>query len=268
MNLSDYLKILSDKKNLSEEEAENLADMLLENNFDETIAGSILTALKVKGESADEIIGFIKSLRKHASNLGIENAIDIVGTGGDGLSTINVSTTVSILLSNLIPVAKHGNRAASSKSGSADFLESLGYNIYIEPNNAANLLKKNNFVFLFAQLYHKSMKNVAIIRKKLGIRSIFNFIGPFANPANVKVQLVGVYPISYLDVLADAASRLNYEKIILINGEPGLDEVSPVGESFIVEVKKDKIDKYKISINDFKVNKVNISNLIVNSPEE
>ncbi|MGC9182979.1 anthranilate phosphoribosyltransferase [Caldisphaera sp.] len=268
MNLNDYLKILIDKRNLRQEEAEGLADILLEENIDETIASAVLTALKMKGETSDEIVGFARSLRKHSLKINYDNAIDIVGTGGDGLNTLNVSTVVSILLSKYNPVAKHGNKAFSSKSGSADFLETIGYNININPDRAKELIEKYNYVFLFAQLYHKSMKNIAPIRKKLGIRTIFNIIGPLTNPANVKRQIIGVYPESYLDIIANAVKELKYDKIILVTGYPGIDEVSPIGKTKIIEIKQEKEEKYEISPEDFNLKPVKISDIVVNNPEE
>ncbi len=268
MKPNDYLKLISDGKNLTQEEAEELADMLLDKNIDESIASAILVSLKMKGETADEIVGFVKSLRKHALGIDYRNALDIVGTGGDGLNTINVSTISSILISNNYKVAKHGNRAASSLSGSADFLETIGYNINIDVNRAKELLEKTNFVFLFAQSYHLSMKNVAGIRKKLGIRSIFNLIGPLSNPFNVDTILIGVYPYKYIDVLAEAAKVLKYKKAILISGEPGLDEVSPMGKTTVIEIKGDKEDRYEITPEEFKIERFNVEKISVNSPEE
>ncbi|AFZ69891.1 anthranilate phosphoribosyltransferase [Caldisphaera lagunensis DSM 15908] len=268
MKPNEYLKLIAERKNLTQEEAEELANMLLDKNIDESLASAILISLKMKGETSDEIVGFVRSLRKHALGFDYRDAIDIVGTGGDGLNTINVSTISSILISNKYKVAKHGNRASSSLSGSADFLETVGYNINIDVNKAKELLEKTNFVFLFAQAYHLSMKNVAGIRKKLGIRTIFNLIGPLSNPFNVDTILIGVYPYNYIDVLADAVKELKYKRAILVSGEPGLDEVSPMGKTTVIEIKNDKEDRYQLSPEDFKIERFNINKVSVNNPEE
>ena len=227
MEYRDLLKKIVDGASLESEEARKLALDIMDGTIPDVVVSAILVALRMKGETVDEITGFAKAMRERAIRISGEYAIDIVGTGGDGFSTLNVSTASALLTSIKYPVAKHGNRAVSGKTGSADVLEALGYRIEVEPSEAAKLLKETRFVFLFAPLYHPAMKRVAPIRRALGIRTIFNVLGPLTNPANVKRIVIGVFSKSYAEKVAEAASRLGYEKAVIVYGEPGIDEVSP-----------------------------------------
>ncbi|MEM3225549.1 MAG: anthranilate phosphoribosyltransferase [Saccharolobus sp.] len=268
MNINELLKKLSDKNDLTIEEAESLAKSIIKGEISEVLTSAILVALRMKGESIDEIVGFAKAMRELAVKIDVPNAIDTAGTGGDGLSTVNVSTIIAILLSLVNPVAKHGNRAVSGKSGSADVLESLGYNIVIPPERAKEIISRHNFVFLFAPLYHPAMKNVANVRKSLGIRTIFNLLGPLTNPAGTRYQIIGVFSKHYLDVLAQAVVKLGFDKVILVHGEPGIDEVSPSSKTFLYIISKNDIEKITIDVTDFNISPIPIERLIVNSPED
>ncbi|QKQ99336.1 anthranilate phosphoribosyltransferase [Metallosphaera tengchongensis] len=268
MEAREILRKLTEGISLTEEESRGLADMIMEGSIQESLVAAILVALKMKGETAEEIKGFVKSMREHAIKLDLKDTLDTAGTGGDGFGTINVSTAAALAISNVFPVAKHGNRAASSKSGSADFLETLGYNITVPPERATQLIKRDNFVFLFAQLYHPSMKNVAPVRKLLGIRTIFNLLGPLANPAGSKRQVMGVYSLSIMRKIAQTSAGLGYSKLLILHGEPGLDEVSPQGKTYITEVKGDKMEEMDVDFRDISKKEVPPSRLLVSDSTE
>jgi len=252
MNTAEYLKkLVYEKKDLSEKEAEEIANGIMRGEINEIQSSGILVALASKGESAEEIRGFARAMRSNSIKIDFPDSLDTAGTGGDGLNTLNVSTAAALVLSQIFPVAKHGNRSVSSKSGSADVLEELGYNIFVSKDKAIELLRKCNFVFLFAQLYHPAMKNVANVRKNLGIRTIFNILGPLTNPASAKYQMIGVFSIKYIDRIAEAVQHLNYERVFLYHGDPGIDEVSPQKDTLIYEVKGQSMEKYKVNYTDF-----------------
>jgi len=251
MNMADLLRKIVKRESLSEEEAKIVANAMIKGEIPEILSAGILVGLATKNESVEEIVGFAKAMRENCIHINFPNALDTAGTGGDGFNTLNVSTATALLISQVFPVAKHGNRAVSGKSGSADVLEALGYNINVKPELAEKLLKEHNFVFLFAQLYHPAMKNVANVRRTLGIRTIFNILGPLTNPAFTRYQMIGVFSKDFLPKVAEAVVKLDYERVILYNGYPSLDEISPQGETYIYEIKKGKIDRYTISFKDF-----------------
>ena len=252
MNIVEYLKkLVYEKASLTENEAEEIANSIIRGQINEIQSAGILVALASKGETADEIKGFARAMRSNAIKVNFPNSLDTAGTGGDGLNTINVSSATALVISQVFPVAKHGNRSVSSKSGSADVLEEMGYNINVDKDKAVELISKSNFVFLFAQLYHPAMKNVANVRRNLGIRTIFNILGPLTNPASAKYQMMGVFSDKYLDRIAEAVQDLDYERVFVYHGEPGIDEVSPQGETIIYEVTGRKIEKYKINYTEF-----------------
>ncbi|MEM4865614.1 MAG: anthranilate phosphoribosyltransferase, partial [Acidilobaceae archaeon] len=260
----DYRAILNKLVNgerLSEEDSMSIALSIMDGEIPEVVISAILVALRIRGESVDEIVGFAKAMRMKSLKIPCSYAIDIVGTGGDGIGTLNVSTASAVLTSIVYPVAKHGNRAVSGKSGSADVLEFLGYRIEIEPDKAIELISKTGFVFLFAPLYHPAMKRVAPIRKTLGIRTIFNILGPLTNPAGTKRQVVGVFSKSFAPIIAEAAARLDFEKVLVVHGEPGIDEASPSGLTHVYEVKRSKIEYYTLQPEDFGVKRIPITQL-------
>jgi len=265
---NSYLDKIVNRIDLSDLEAEELAIKIMNGDIPDVVVSAILIALRMKGEAPSEIIGFVRAMRRFANRINAEFAIDTAGTGGDGLGTFNASTASAILTSIVHPVAKHGNRAVSGRSGSADVLEVLGYNISIEPLKAYELLKKTNFVFLFAPLYHPAMKRVAPIRRALGVRTIFNILGPLANPGGTRRQVIGVFSKSFMPIIAEAISRLDYERVVLVHGEPGIDEVSTHGNTYIYEISGTRIEEYIISPEDLGAKRVDINRLVVSSPEE
>lgn len=253
---------------LTIEEAMELASNIIDNNIPDFIISAILVALRMKGESVEEIVGFTKVLRSRSLKIPCSYALDVVGTGGDGVGTLNVSTATALLTSTIHPVAKHGNRAVSGKCGSADFLETLGYRIEVEPSKALELIVKTGFTFLFAPLYHPAMKKVAQLRKALGVRTIFNVLGPLTNPGGTKRQVIGVFSSSYAKKIAEAVTFLDYQKVLVIHGEPGIDEVSPAGTTHVYEVRGSKIEYYTLQPEDFGIEKIPVTRLTVSNSEE
>ncbi|MAI07176.1 MAG: anthranilate phosphoribosyltransferase [Alphaproteobacteria bacterium TMED87] len=234
---------------LSEVQSENLFTEIMDGNLSNIQISSILTALSIKGENVSEIVGATKVLRRKSLSVSApDNSIDTCGTGGDKLGTYNISTAVSFVIAGCgIPVAKHGNRKASSKSGTADVLEALNININCTPDNISDCLKNANIGFLFAQNHHSAMRNVAPVRSELGIRTIFNIIGPLSNPANAKKQLLGVFDEKWLVPLAESLRNLGSERAWIVHGTDGLDEISISGDTLICELKDNKITNFTLN---------------------
>lgn len=246
------LNKLVQKKNLTTEEASSLLNKVMKGNISLVILSAIFVAMRTKGETIDEILGFIQAMRQNMVPVNINNAIDVCGTGGDASNSFNISTAVAFVLAGAgVKVAKHGNRAASSRCGSADVLEELGINIQMTPEQAEKVFEKTGIVFLFAPLFHPTLKNISTLRKELKIRTIFNFLGPFANPASVKKQLIGVPNKEIAEKLAEVGSRLKYEHLLIVTSKDGLDEISLSSDTFLYEVKNTKIKKSVVSPTDF-----------------
>jgi anthranilate phosphoribosyltransferase len=231
---------------------------------------SFLTAMAMKGETIEEITASAAGMRKHGVILEHDmDVLEIVGTGGDKSNSFNISTTSSLVISAAgIPVAKHGNRAASSKSGAADVLEALGVNITVSPEKSRQLLEKIGICFLFAQKYHSSMKYVAPVRKELGIRTIFNILGPLTNPAGVNMQLLGVYEEALVEPMARVLSNLGVKNAMVVFGRDGLDEISMSAPTSVCEVRDGEFKSYVIEPEDFGFTKCKKEELVGGSPEE
>lgn len=244
---------LTNKENLSYEEAKAVMNEIMSGEASDIQKSAYLTALTMKGETIDEITGSAEEMRNHAVQLSHEgDVLEIVGTGGDKSDSFNISTTSSLVIASAgVPVAKHGNRAASSKSGAADVLESLGVNITISPRKSAELLQNIGICFLFAQSYHTAMKYVGPIRKELGIRTIFNILGPLANPASANLQVMGVYDESLVEPLAKVLSNLGVKRALVVYGQDRLDEISASAETSVCEVKDGTFKSYTISPEQF-----------------
>ncbi len=260
---------LARREDLTFEEAYKIARDLLQ-GIDEAIAAALLMGLRVKGEAPSEVAGFAKALRDFCVKVELgEDFIDTAGTGGDGANTLNASTAAALVCAYLgVRVAKHGNRSVSSKSGSADFMEALGFNINIGPTKAVELANRFNFTFLFAPNYHPAVKNVMPVRRKLGIRTIFNLVGPLANPANVRRQVIGVGDKSLMRVIAEACMMLGLERALIIHGEPGIDEVSIFGKTLVIEVRGGKIEEYELAPEDLGVRRGRIEEVQVESASQ
>jgi anthranilate phosphoribosyltransferase len=246
MNNSEKLiEKISKGVNLNFEESKSAFLDIMNGNMHEDLIYEFLVNLSKKGETADEISGGVFVLRQKA--LKVEASKDIVdtcGTGGDGKNTLNISTASSLVLASMgIKVAKHGNKALSSKCGSADVLERLKINITLQPDGVAKSIEKNNFGFMFAPNYHLAMKYVASIRKKIGKRTIFNLLGPFSSPANVKRQVVGVFDKKWLVPFANALRNLESEHAWILHSKDGMDEISPFAITNIIELKENKINE-------------------------
>jgi anthranilate phosphoribosyltransferase len=234
------------RKDLSYAESINLAESIAKGSLESTFTVAFLIALKMKNEKASEIAGFAKVMRDLCVKIYCgKEAIDTAGTGGDGIGTINASTGAAIICSAAgAKVVKHGNRSASSRSGSADVLEALGFKVALGPKEAESLLRKTGFTFLFAPLYHPMLKNVMRIRRELGVRTIFNIVGPLANPALVRRQIMGVSDRKLCIQIIKAAKILGFEKILVVHGMEGIDEISVSSETLVYEVSSRKIDRY------------------------
>ncbi len=261
---------LTNKENLSYEEAKAVMNEIMSGEASDVQKSAYLTALTMKGETIDEITGSAEEMRNHAVQLSHEgDVLEIVGTGGDKSDSFNISTTASLVIASAgVPVAKHGNRAASSKSGAADVLESLGVNITISPRKSAELLQNIGICFLFAQSYHTAMKYVGPIRKELGIRTIFNILGPLANPASANLQIMGVYDESLVEPLAKVLSNLGVKRALVVYGQDRLDEISASAETSVCEVKDGTFKSYTISPEQFGLNRCKKEELTGGTPDE
>jgi anthranilate phosphoribosyltransferase len=248
--ISIIMPKLMDNIDLSRNESENVFNYLTSGEASEVEMAAFLATLSVKGSSSEELIGAVNSLKPYVINplkLDIET-IDIVGTGGDGLKTFNISTAVAfIVASNGLYVAKHGNTAVSSKSGASDVLKELGININIGEELLNKCLKDTNMCFLFAPNYNKAFKNVAKVRKELTFRTIFNLLGPLLNPVRAKRQLLGVFSNQYLRILAETLQAQNSIKSWVVNGSDGMDEITLTGNSQIAELSNNQINEFEIN---------------------
>ena len=244
---------LSKKQDLAYAEAEAVMDEIMSGQATPVQMSSYLTALSLKGETIDEITASAAGMRAHCIKL-LHNldVLEIVGTGGDGSNSFNISTTSSLVIAaGGVPVAKHGNRAASSKSGAADVLEVLGVKITLTPERSAEILKKINICFLFAQNYHIAMKYVAPIRKELGIRTVFNILGPLSNPAGANMELMGVYDQSLVEPLAQVMANLGVDRGMVVYGQDSLDEISMCAPTSVCEIRDGKFTFYEITPEQF-----------------
>lgn len=241
------------KENLSYQEAEAVMNEIMEGKATAVQMSSYLTALSMKGETVDEITASASAMRSHCVRLLHEmDVLEIVGTGGDGSNSFNISTTSALVISAAgVPVAKHGNRAASSKCGAADVLEALGVNIGVLPEVSTSLLERIGICFLFAQNYHIAMKYVAPVRKELGIRTIFNILGPLANPAGANMELMGVYDEALVEPLAQVLANLGVKRAMVVYGTDGLDEISMSAPTKVCEVRDGSFTSYTLTPEEF-----------------
>jgi anthranilate phosphoribosyltransferase len=248
MNNKQLLEKIFTQKDLSSEEIQFLLSSILKGDLHEVQIAAFLVGLRMKGETTEEIYGLIQGMRKYMITIPtVANAIDTCGTGGDGSGTFNISTIVALVVAGAgVPVIKHGNKAASSLCGSADVLAQLGVHIILEPKYAKIVLEKVGMVFLFAPFYHPAMKYIAPVRKALGTRTVFNFLGPFLSPGNVRRQLIGVPDIIIAEKLATVAKHLEYEHLMIATSASGLDEIDCNGTTELFEIKKDKISRQTI----------------------
>ena len=261
---------LSKKQDLTYAEAESVMDEIMSGQATPVQMSAYLTALSLKGETIDEITASAAGMRAHCIKLLHDmDVLEIVGTGGDGSNSFNISTTSSLVIAaGGVPVAKHGNRAASSKSGAADVLEALGVKITLTPERSAEILKKSNICFLFAQNYHIAMKYVAPIRKELGIRTVFNILGPLSNPAGANMELMGVYDQALVEPLAQVMANLGVNRGMVVYGQDSLDEISMCAPTSVCEIKDGKFTSYEITPEQFGYEKCEKGALTGGTPAE
>ena len=251
--IKEAILSLAKSENLSYQTATTVMDEIMTGSVSDIQLSAYLTALSMKGETIDEITASAASMRRHCVRLLHEqDVLEIVGTGGDHSSSFNISTTAALIVSAAgVPVAKHGNRAATSKCGAADVLEALGVNIGISPEVSAQILDKIGLCFLFAQNYHIAMKYVAPVRRELGIRTIFNILGPLVNPAGAKMELLGVYEQDLVEPVAKALANLGVRNAMVVYGQDGLDEISMSATTSVCEVKNGWLRSYEITPEQF-----------------
>jgi anthranilate phosphoribosyltransferase len=264
------------KENLTYEMCYDVMDEIMGGQASSIQMSAFLTAMSMKGETIEEITAAAAGMRKHCVRILHDAAgklpfdvLEIVGTGGDRSNSFNISSTAALVVSAAgIPVAKHGNRAASSKSGAADVFEALGVNITIPPAASLKLLKTIDLCFLFAQNYHLSMKYVAPVRKELGIRTIFNILGPLANPAGANMQLLGVYEEALIEPMAQVLAKLGVKDALVVFGQDGLDEISISAPTSVCETRGGKFKSYVVSPEDFGFERCAKEDLAGGTPEE
>ena len=234
---------------LSRSETEDLFGRLMDGDLIDSVKAALLVALAAKGESADEIAGAATAMRRRLVTVPTQCAriVDTCGTGGDRKGTFNISTAAALVAAAAgVPVAKHGNRSVSSRSGSADLLEALGVEIETTPERAATMLDEIGIVFLFAPHFHPAMREVAAVRGALGVRTIFNILGPLTNPAGARRQVLGVYEERLVELLAQVLAQLGCDHALVVQGSDGLDELTTTGASLVAEVRQQAIELYRL----------------------
>lgn len=262
--ITEATKKVVENQNLTEAEAKQVMDEMMSGTAEQMNIAAFLTALRMKGETVEEITAFAKGMRAHGTKVPVEgDVLEIVGTGGDEANSINISTTASIIVAAAgYKVAKHGNRSVSSKSGAADCLEALGVKLDVEPEKNAQILKKENICFMFAQKYHAAMRFVGPVRKALGIRTVFNILGPLANPASADVELLGVYSEDLVEPMAHVLDRLGIKRAMVVYGQDKLDEISLSAPTTVVEVNHGKFTKYVLTPEQFGMRRCTKSELM------
>lgn len=270
MVIEEAIKKLVKKEDIGYEMAKEVMNEIMSGQASEVQKSAYLTALSMKGETIEEITGSAEEMRNHCTRLEQDrDVLEIVGTGGDGSNSFNISTTASLVISAAgVPVAKHGNRAASSKSGAADCLEALGVNITISPEKSKEILEKANICFLFAQKYHTAMKYVGPVRKELGIRTIFNILGPLANPASANMQVMGIYEEALAEPLAKVLSNLGVKRGMVVYGQDKLDEVSVCAPTTVCEIEDGSFKTYVITPEEFGLKRYAKEELVGGTPAE
>ncbi len=258
-----------EKQNLSVEESMFIFNKIMSGEIDDIKITSILVGLKLKGETKEEIIGAAKVMREKSLKINSpKNTVDTCGTGGDMKDTLNISTSAAIVAASAgVKIAKHGNRSVSSKCGSADMLEEIGFKITSDTKEQENSLNNKNFCFLFAQNHHSAMKNVINVRKNLGTRTIFNLLGPLTNPANAKIQLLGVYSKELVSIHCNCLKELGSERALVVHGLDGLDEISLSNKTLINELKDNRINEFIFDPKDYGYDYIKIEEIKGGSPD-
>ena len=255
---------LFSNKNLTSDESLYLFELIMTGALSEIDISAILISLKVKGETKDEILGAAKIMRSKSMKIfSSNNTVDTCGTGGDMSDTLNISTAASLVAASCgIKIAKHGNKSVSSKSGSADMLENIGYKLSDDPKTLESQLEENNFCFMFAQYHHSAMKHVINVRKSLETRTIFNLLGPLTNPANANYQLLGVFDPKWIKIHCEVLKELGSNHSMVVHGQDGLDEISLSAPTKIAELKNGQITEYDFNPVDYGYEYINISDIL------
>lgn len=270
--IREGIQKLIDGNSLTSDESEKIMQEVMSGKATNSQTAAFLTALRMKGEAVEELFAFASVMREHSSQIHPHvqsRLVDTCGTGGDKIKTFNVSTAAAFVVAGAgVSVAKHGNRSVTSKSGSADVLESLGLNLYLEPKTVECLIEKVGIGFMFAPAFHPAMKYAAETRREIGIRTVFNVLGPLTNPACADAQVLGVYDPKMTSPLAYALSRLGCKEAMIVHGLDGLDEISTVGKTAISWLKEGKVTEFVATPSDFGVKQANVSDLQLRSSEE
>jgi len=263
-----FLKKLQNKQDLTFEESKSAFEILMNGEASDNDIFNFLILLLDKGETSSEIAGGVYVLRNKSKRVNVNNCVDTCGTGGDGKNTLNISTASALLLASMgIKVAKHGNKAVSSKCGSGDVLEKLKIKINLEPKEVENQIKKFNFGFMFAPNYHNTMKYVGPTRKKIGKRTIFNMIGPLSSPALVERQVVGVFDKKLLKIFGNALNDLKIKFAWIVNSEDGLDEISPYAKTNVIQINNNKVSEILIDPKTLNITPDGFNNLLGDNAE-
>ena len=247
-NIKHYLESIQQGEVLTSEQSEQVMDAIMEGTVSDVQIAALLMGLATRGETKDEIVGMLRSMRNHMQTVDLApNVVDTCGTGGDGHNTFNISTAAALVCAAMgVPVAKHGNRAASSQCGSADLLEAVGIPLETDAVVAKRYFEQHNFVFLYARSYHPAMKHVAAVRKELGVRTIFNFLGPLCNPAGTKRQLIGVSDSTKARVLGEALMELGSERVLVVYSDDGVDEASIAAGSTVLQFTSEEVTEFRV----------------------
>lgn len=272
LKIIDGLKKISQHGNLTTEEAEDIMREIMSGKVQDAQLGAFLTALAMKGESIEEITGCARIMREFANriNPNIEgNLLDTCGTGGDKVKTFNISTISALVVAGAgVPIAKHGNRAVTSKCGSADLLEGLGVKIDLAPEEVKQCIEKVGIGFMFAPLFHPAMKYAMPTRRALKLRTVFNILGPLTNPANAGCHVLGVFKKDLAPVMAKVLNGLEAKHVYTVHNSCGIDEVAPVGINYINELNKGNIESYALTNQDFGIPDCNINDILAGNLEE
>ncbi|MGC9121082.1 MAG: anthranilate phosphoribosyltransferase [Sulfurihydrogenibium sp.] len=263
--IKELIKKITEKQNLTQEEITFLFEEIMEGKLTDAQLGAVLIALKMKGETVDEISAAAKVMKNKSVKVNVKDKsrlVDTCGTGGDNVGTFNVSTVSAfVVAASGAKVAKHGNRSVSSKCGSADLMESLGVKIDMTPSQVERCIEEIGLGFLFAPIFHPAMKNVIRQRREIGVRTIFNILGPLSNPADAPYQLMGVYDKNLVEPLAKVLSHLGLKKAFVVHGLEGLDEVSLAGETLVAELNDGEVITYTVKPEDFGLKRASLEDL-------
>lgn len=272
MDIQAALRKITESENLTEQEMSQVMEQIMTGNATQAQIGGFLMALRMKGETVDEITGAAKVMRSLATPVAIQgegNLVDTCGTGGDGSNTFNISTTVAFVVAAAGgKVAKHGNRSVSSVSGSADVLEQAGVHLGLTPQQVARCVETLGVGFMFAPAHHSAMKHAIGPRKEMGVRTIFNLLGPLTNPAGAKRQVMGVFSKSWVRPIAETLQRLGCEHVMVVHSADGMDEISIGAETFVAEATPNEIKEYTLQPEDFGMERAALSSLAAGSVEE